>query len=383
MATIRAAIKRAAMKSDKAGGCGVYMRLLLAVALCGAFAPAAFSNSAPLGELLAARGASVDDSIASPGLTLLQGSRVKTSAQGGAVLNLGRLGRVTLGPESELVLESSGNSLSGRLNSGWMIVSSPRGVGVAIKTADGFASADGAEASTLRIDVTQETTRVEAAGIASVQSGAMRQMVRAGEELEISRAATGALPEFSRYTVDSGLAAAAAAAAERAAAASFSAALSTGVRAAFESITLDQTIAPAPTMSNTLKPVSGDTPIITTPSQEITCGDFNENCVDCQVFPQLVKAKAGCTLAFIVHLQNVLATSQVSVGPFMNGACFYIFPGAPQVVQIPPGGSYYFQINANNCTVAQTRSAANALIVIETNTCGTKYVQVEWATPCR
>lgn len=379
MATIRAA-----MKSYKAGGHGVFFRLLLAVVLCVAFAPAAFSNSGPLGELLAARGASVDDSIASPGLTLLQGSRIKTSAQGGAVLNLGRLGRVTLGPESELVLESSGNALSGRLNSGWMIVSSPKGVGVAIKTADGFAAADGAEASTLRIDVSQETTRVEAAGIASVQSGAMTQTVRAGEELEISRTAAGALPEFSRYAVDSGLAAAAsAAAAERAAAASFSAALSTGVRAAFESITLDQTLAPAPSFSNPLKPVSGDTPIVSTPSQEITCGDFNENCVDCSVFPQLIKAKAGCTLAFIVHLQNVLATSQVSVRPFMNGACFFIFPGSPQVIQIPPGGSYYFQINANNCTVAQTRSAANALVVIETNTCGTKYVQVEWATPCR
>jgi uncharacterized protein YegL len=93
-------------------------------------------------------------------------------------------------------------------------------------------------------------------------------------------------------------------------------------------------------------------------------------------FPQLVKAASGRSISFNVCNSGPPAT--VSVKPFFNGACFSIFPGGPQQVVIPSGGCYPFQLNANNCPQNSGRIASNSKVVIESDTCGTHIVDVEW-----
>jgi hypothetical protein len=350
-------------------------RTLWAAFICLLAAPLGLATPAvaTLGELLMARDTTVDETMAISGLTVLNGSRIKTSENGSAILNLGQLGRITLGSEAELVLEASDNAIRGELVSGWMILNAPQGVDIAIKTADGLASSDGKRASLLRVDRTQGTTRVETNGYARLLAGPRSEPVNAGEEVELSQAAEGAQPVISRRAIE----ASANAPAENIA--GFGGIFASSLRAAVESVTLNHTLVPAPSSSSpSISRDSGDVSVI---AQQVTCPDFG--CPDCRLFPQLVKAKAGCTLSFIAHFENVPVTSRLSVRPFFSSACFRIFPGYPQVITIPTGGSYNFQINANNCTRTQTLQAANQLLVFESNTCGTKYVQVEWATPCR
>jgi hypothetical protein len=352
-------------------------RTLWVAFICLLAAPLGFAMPAAttLGELLIARGTTVDETMAISGLTVLNGSRIRTTENGNAILNLGRLGRVTLGPEAELVLEASDNAIRGELVSGWMIMNAPQGVDVAIKTADGLASSDGKRASLLRVDRTQGTTRVETNGFARLLTGTRSEPINAGEEVELSQAAESAQPVISRHAIE----ASATAPAENIA--GFGGIFASGIRAAVESVTLNHTLVAEPSSASpSIRRDSVDNSVI---AQQATCGDFNEFCANCQVFPQLVKAKAGCTLAFNVSVQNIQVISQVTVRPFFSSACFRIFPSYPQIVTIQPGQAYTYQINANNCTRTQTLLAANQLLVFETDTCGTKYVQVEWATPCR
>jgi hypothetical protein len=118
--------------------------------------------------------------------------------------------------------------------------------------------------------------------------------------------------------------------------------------------------------------------------QLVTCGDFHENCANCSIQPDIVKAKAGCApIGFNVSFINVRADSFVSVRPFFNNACFTITPAYPQQVHIPPGGTFPFLLDATRCPANAGQLPQNSQIVIETDTCGTRNVFVEWAPPCK
>lgn len=352
-------------------------RLLFLTLGCLMFAPAVFADPAPavLGDLLVARSTTVDETAAASGLTLLSGSRIKTAEGGSAILNLGRLGRITLGPETELILEATRDDIGGKLLSGWMIVSASKGTDVAITTPDGVATSNGARGSVMRIDLTGGVTRVEAEGGAELLSGNESTRVADDEEVEMSRVVGTAIPAFSRRTL--------AAADEQRRALSVGDLLSASVRTSIESVTLDHTLVPPSGGGRTLQPVNGDRPLFPGPSQTVTPPPEPGECFPSQIRPQLIKAKAGCTLGFIVRLEGFAFPSQVSVRPFFTNACFRIFPGAPQMVTIPAGGAYNFQINANNCPRNAQQFAQNSLVVIESSACGTGFIQVEWATPCR
>ncbi|MGH9855486.1 MAG: hypothetical protein ACREBD_37090, partial [Blastocatellia bacterium] len=73
------------------------------------------------GELLVAKEVTLDDAPASAGLTVLSGSRIKTGLGGQVTVNMSKLGRVTLGPNTEAVLTFSEGGVGGELLSGWMV----------------------------------------------------------------------------------------------------------------------------------------------------------------------------------------------------------------------------------------------------------------------
>ncbi|MCY7391435.1 MAG: hypothetical protein LH647_08045, partial [Leptolyngbyaceae cyanobacterium CAN_BIN12] len=69
----------------------------------------ASTTAAASGQLSLARQVSINGSDAIAGQTIFSGSRVKVANQGNAVLNLGRLGRIELGADSDFALRIAGN----------------------------------------------------------------------------------------------------------------------------------------------------------------------------------------------------------------------------------------------------------------------------------
>ncbi len=323
------------------------------------------------GELLVARGVVVNGTPATGGLTVLSGSTIKTEPDGRAIINLGKFGRVMLGSEAEITLRFTDGHLSGDLISGWALVSAPKGIEIAIKTVDGIAAADGEKASELRIDLTGGTTRVESEA-ASLSDGKKTEFVAAGEEVELSRA--DGIPAYSRRALDVAVA--------EQALGGFGEVLSASVRGAIESVILDRTLAGRSVASTeedlTRRAFEGDTR-----STQLAQQDTTPVQPDCQILPNLIKAKAGCTLGFILRTQNIATPTVLTIKPFMNSACFRVTPTFPQAITINPGQGVSGQINANSCPSNAYQYAQNKLIVVQSNTCGTVYIRVEWATPCR
>ena len=360
-------------------GRGMARFTFLTVLAISMLATSGLASSAEYGELLVAKSVTVNGTPATGGLTVVSGSAIETRLDGRAIVNLGKLGRVTLGSETQIILNFADGKLSGDLVSGWAVVSSPKGVSISIKTKDGVATADGDNASTLRIDLTGGTTRVEA-DKATLTGGDKKEFVAAGEEVEFKLEDAGFV-SVARHSLD---------APTTPQPGSIGDVIAASVRGAVESVILDRTLALAgsasPASDATRTAYVNDTKSTQLIQQEVTCGEFNELCggleFGCQINPVIIKAKAGCTLGFILTASNVQIPAHVTIRPFMGSACFFLSPTYPQVVTIPPGGSYPGQINARNCPRNAYQYAQNKIIVAESDTCGTQYIQVEWATPC-
>jgi hypothetical protein len=340
------------------------------------------SGPKPIGELLVARGASVDGVLATAGLTFVNGSRIKTDAGGWATVNLGRAGRIKLGPESEMVVTTAPEKIGGELVSGWAVVSASKGVEVAVKTADGMAVADGHQPTVLTIDVVAGNTRVESRGEAKVAAGAKTEAVAAGEEVTVSRSIDAeGLASFSRSSIE-GVRTLSAPVVPASIATQMASLTATSVRQSLSTITLNRAAAEPVAAGRSINSTEA---LRVTGAQAVDTGCSPIPCPNCQINPLLVKGKAGCVTNFTVFIANIPAgqDSVISVRPFFNGACFFIFPASPQKIVLPSGGSYPFTLNANNCPASANKQPQNSQIIIETSTCGTQIVQVEWATPCR
>jgi archaellum component FlaF (FlaF/FlaG flagellin family) len=338
------------------------------------------------GELLVAKSVTINGVPASSGLTVTSGSRIKTGLGGRVIVNLSNLGKVTLGPDSEMILTFKESTIGGELVSGWAAISSPKGVKVAPTTMDVAVLAEGNQPSMLTVDVTGGSTRVESSG-ATLFAGNKKEYLTVGEELEVGKVSDGAEAIFERRpgTFENSRISNSTASGQ-----GLGSLLKTGVRGTVEGVTLDHTQAlrANATVSlsrNVKQPTSSDYMLVNAASSPsiVTCGDFNENCANCSIQPDLVKAKPKCSIGFNVSFINVAADSVVSVRPFFGNACFTITPGFPQQVAIPPGGAYPFQLNAISCPNNAGQLPQNSQIVIESNTCGTRTVMVEWAPPCR
>jgi hypothetical protein len=106
--------------------------------------------------------------------------------------------------------------------------------------------------------------------------------------------------------------------------------------------------------------------------------DFGFAAPPCELkFPSIVKARPRASISFIVSNQGS-SPATVSVKPLFGSACFTISPGFPQQVTIGPGQSAVFTLNAANCPINASQLPQNTWIVIESSTCPTRQVQVEW-----
>ena len=162
----------------------------------------AIAQTAPQasGDLSVTGQVTLNGTPAIAGATVFNDSRIKTARNGAATVNLGKFGRIELGPETEMTVRFSEGTVGGNLLSGRAIVSSPAGVGVSVATADGVAVADGKQAAVLTVDVTCGNTRVASSrSDAKVTAGNKVEYVAAGQEVAVGTQ-TAAAGQNSRCT---------------------------------------------------------------------------------------------------------------------------------------------------------------------------------------
>jgi len=147
------------------------------------------TGSRASGELTVSGRVMINGTAAISGATIFSDTSIKTSANSGAIVDIARVGRLELGPESEMLIRFSNGTLGGNLAAGQVVASTPQGVNVSIATREGTAVADGREASVMTVDVTCGNTRVYSTrGEARVSSGSKLQSVAAGHEVTVGQA---------------------------------------------------------------------------------------------------------------------------------------------------------------------------------------------------
>jgi len=112
-----------------------------------AAANAQTGNSQVNGQLIASGPVTVNGNKAITGTTVFTGSNIAVDCASGnsAFVNLGRLGRIELVAGTKLTLRFSDGMISGDLQDGKAIISTPGGVKVAVNTPDGVVSTDCAQ----------------------------------------------------------------------------------------------------------------------------------------------------------------------------------------------------------------------------------------------
>lgn len=116
--------------------------------------------------------AMVNGERAFSGRTFFSASTIATSGDSGATVKLGKLGSISLTPNSILSLNFGGNKISGNLIAGQIKVSSNEGVDVKILTANQVVANDAAQNNVFTVDVQKGTTNAVAeTGSVSLNNG--------------------------------------------------------------------------------------------------------------------------------------------------------------------------------------------------------------------
>lgn len=163
----------------------------------------AMAQTAPKasGELSITGPVTLNGTAAISGATVFSDSTLKTGRNGGATVNLGKFGRVELGPETEMTLRFAEGTVGGNLRAGRAVVNAPAGVGISVVTADGIAVSDGKQAAALTVDVTCGNTRVMASrSDAKVTAGNKVEYVAAGQEVQVGTQTAGATSRCTRLS---------------------------------------------------------------------------------------------------------------------------------------------------------------------------------------
>jgi len=154
-------------------------------------------------ELSVVGSVTINGTSAISGATVFSESRIRTAANSSAIVNLGRMGRLQLGPDSEMTLRFSNATLGGQLSAGRATASAPAGVAISIATSGAVASSTGEKPVALVVDVTCGNTRVAASrSEARVVAGSKVDVVAPGGEVSVGEQ-TGAPGRCARLTTAS------------------------------------------------------------------------------------------------------------------------------------------------------------------------------------
>ena len=137
---------------------------------------------APSAELTVSGAVTVNGETAVSGGTLFSDSAIVTAGKSTASVNLSKLGRVELSPNSSLRLSFTEKGITGLLDSGSAHVSTLAGVSVNFTTKDGAVVVDGTEATSFTVNVVKGVTTLNTHnGIAQLRVGDTTKRVAAGE----------------------------------------------------------------------------------------------------------------------------------------------------------------------------------------------------------
>jgi ferric-dicitrate binding protein FerR (iron transport regulator) len=134
------------------------------------------------GELSVSGQVTVNGQKVISGGTVFTDSTISTAAQSSASVNISKVGRVELAPNSNLHLSFTDNSITAMLETGSAQVSTLAGKTVNLTTKDGAVVVDGSQATTFTVSAFRGRTSVATqSGIAQFHSGSTLKTVAAGE----------------------------------------------------------------------------------------------------------------------------------------------------------------------------------------------------------
>jgi hypothetical protein len=134
------------------------------------------------GELSVSGQVTVNGQKAISGGTLFSDSTISTADQSSASVNIGKVGRVLLSPNSNLRLTFSDKNINGMLETGVAHVSTLAGVTVNLTTKDGTVVVDGSKATSFTVTASHGRTSVSTeSGLAELRSGSTVKQIAAGE----------------------------------------------------------------------------------------------------------------------------------------------------------------------------------------------------------
>ncbi len=137
---------------------------------------------APSGELSVSGTVIVNGENALTGGTVFSDSVITTADKSVATVNLSKLGRVELAPNSSLRLSFTEKSIMGLLDDGTAHVSTLAGTSVNFTTKDGVVVVDGSQATSFTVNVIKGVTSLTThSGVAQLRVGGVVKQVAAGE----------------------------------------------------------------------------------------------------------------------------------------------------------------------------------------------------------
>src|SRR6187431_720688 len=134
------------------------------------------------GELSVSGQVTVNGQKVISGGTVFTDSTISTAAQSSASVNISKVGRVELAPNSNLRLSFAENSITAMLETGSAQVSTLSGTTVNLTTKDGTVVVDGTQPTTFTVSASRGRTHVSTlAGVAQFKAGGTVKQVAAGE----------------------------------------------------------------------------------------------------------------------------------------------------------------------------------------------------------
>jgi phage baseplate assembly protein gpV len=134
------------------------------------------------GELSVSGQVTVNGQKVISGGTVFTDSMISTAAQSSASVNISKVGRVELAPNSNLHLSFGDNSITAMLETGSAQVSTVAGTTVNLTTNDGTVVVDGSQATSFSVSSLRGRTTVSTiTGLAQFKTGGATKQVAAGE----------------------------------------------------------------------------------------------------------------------------------------------------------------------------------------------------------
>lgn len=118
------------------------------------------SSSKAKGEVVSASQTKINGFSAISGMTIFNNNRVMTGQHGSAVINLGKLGRIEFGAETDMTLRLSEAGIGGELRSNRVVVSARAGIAIAVNTTKSIVTTDGRQPAVLTIYLDGDSARV-------------------------------------------------------------------------------------------------------------------------------------------------------------------------------------------------------------------------------